>query len=245
MRRRIKLLLILFPVLALLLAALAALVWLGVLWPNRLFARGYAVKGVDVSAFQGPIDWPVLAGQGVDFAFIKATEGSKHVDMCFADNWRDAPAAGVRVGAYHFFSFGSPGSVQADNFIATVPPIEGMLPPVVDVELYGAYQDDLPEVDVVRAELQVFLDEVEAHYGVKPIIYTLEDTYARYIEGAFDDHDLWIRNVVTPPRISGWTFWQYSSRDQLEGYAGPEIFIDRNVFFGTREAFAAYDGPEG
>ena len=226
-------------VLLLCLVLLAALTWRGVLWPNRLFACGYTVKGVDASAYQGEIDWPVLAGEGVDFAFIKATEGSGFVDPRFADNWRAAQAAGVRVGAYHFFSFDSPGGTQADRFIAAVPATEGMLPPAVDVELYGAHKKSPPDAETVRAELRVLLDRLEARYGVKPIIYTLESEYARYIQGAFDDYDLWIRNVVTPPRVSGWTFWQYSSRDRLAGYEGPEAYIDRNAFYGSHEALEA------
>ena len=148
--------------------------------------------------------------------------------------------AGLRVGAYHFFSLDSPGSAQARSFIAAVPPTEGMLPPVVDVELYGAHKNNPPDAEAVRAELQAYLEAVEAHYGLKPIIYTLEDTHARYIAGAFDGYDLWVRNVLTPPRVSGWTFWQYSSRDWRKGYAGPEEYIDMNAFVGTAEAFAAY-----
>ena len=73
----------------------------------------YPVRGVDVSYYQGTIDWQVLAQQGVDFAFIKATEGSDHNDTQFVQNWEDAKAVQIYVGAYHFFSFaiGSAGSL--------------------------------------------------------------------------------------------------------------------------------------
>lgn len=72
--------------------------------------------GVDVSTYQGDVDWPALRAQGVDFAFIKATEGSSLQDRQFSANWENAQAAGVRVGAYHFFSYDSPGETQADQF---------------------------------------------------------------------------------------------------------------------------------
>ena len=83
-------------------ALVAGLAWTGVLHPNNPSSERYPVRGVDVSRYQGDIDWPVLAGQGIDFAFIKATEGSTLVDPRFAANLDGATAAGLRVGAYHF-----------------------------------------------------------------------------------------------------------------------------------------------
>ena len=132
---------------------------------------------MDVSSYQGEVDWPVLAEQGVDFAFIKATEGSLLQDRRFAANWAGAAAAGVRAGAYHFLSYDSPGETQADNFIAAVPVTEGALPPVVDIEFYGEYLDTPPEKERVRAILDPLLERLEAHYGVKPILYV---TYRSY-----------------------------------------------------------------
>ena len=117
---------------------------------------------------QGAIDWDTLCGEGISFAYIKATEGSSHVDPRFADNWMGARGRGLRVGAYHFFSFDSPGDAQAQNFIARLPAGEIDLPPVVDVELYGKYRRDPKPADEVWAELKKTLDALEAEYGVKP-----------------------------------------------------------------------------
>jgi hypothetical protein len=78
----------------------------------------------------------MLASQDLQFAFIKATEGSSHVDKYFESNFREALQTGLRVGAYHFFSYDSSGATQADNFIATVPKITSMLPPVV-IMIFG------------------------------------------------------------------------------------------------------------
>lgn len=121
----------------------------------------YPVIGVDVSKYQGAIDWPVLAAQSIDFAFVKATEGSSHQDERFAQNWSGAQTAGLRVGAYHFFSFDSPAETQSENFIKTVIPFEGMLPPVVDIELYGEKKRRPPDRDAVRKELDVFRGTAE------------------------------------------------------------------------------------
>ena len=100
---------------------------------NAPSAKQYPVRGVDVSVYQGRIDWDTLAEQGISFAFIKATEGSGSEDPNFQRNWGQARQSGLRVGAYHFFSFDSGGDTQAENFIRAVEPVEGMLPPVVDV----------------------------------------------------------------------------------------------------------------
>lgn len=106
----------------------AALFYTGILKPVNPRKELYPVRGVDVSSYQGKIDWNVIASQGISFAFVKATEGSSLVDPCFASNYGNAAAAGLRVGAYHFFSFDSPAETQADSFIKTVPKTENMLP---------------------------------------------------------------------------------------------------------------------
>ena len=154
--------------LALLFLAAAALVTLGLLrWrglillPDEADPDEWEVFGVDVSSYQGEVDWPVLAEQGVDFAFIKATEGSLLQDRRFAANWAGSAAAGERAGAYLFLSYDSPGETQAVNFIAAVPVTEGALPPVVDIEFYGEYLDTPPEKERVRAILDPLLERLE------------------------------------------------------------------------------------
>ncbi len=140
--------------------------------PNLLFVRSYPINGVDVSAYQGRIDWERLAPQGLHFAYIKATEGSSFTDKCF-------------------------------------------------------------------------LDALEEAYGQRPVIYATEKSYRLYISGSFDEYDIWIRNVYTPPLMpqnKEWTFWQYTDTERLDGYSGEEACIDRNVFNGTAEEFAGYYG---
>ncbi|MFB7796881.1 GH25 family lysozyme [Isoptericola sp. NPDC056134] len=218
-----------------LLGVLALLVWNGVLWPNRLAADRYAVRGVDVSAYQGEIDWPVLADQDLDFAFIKATEGSAHEDERFAASWEGARATDLLVGAYHFLSFESPGADQAAHMIDVVPAESGALPPVVDVEYYGDFAADPPTVDELRGILDPMLDALEEHYGVPPILYTTQQIRADYLGDDYDRYPLWIRSVASTPDLPrrDWEFWQYSDRDTLPGYAGEEEHIDMNVFDGT------------
>ena len=212
---------------------------------NGFSTTKFPVRGVDVSSYQGEIDWNTLSGQNIQFAFIKATEGSSHVDPFFLHNYEEASQTDLRIGAYHFFSYDSSGGTQAENFISTVPKDNNMLPPVVDVEFYGDKEQNLPDGEMVYQELSILLDALEAHYGLKPIIYATEKSYKLYIAGQFSNYDLWIRNVITKPNLPdnrSWTFWQYTNRGRLEGYSGPERFIDINVFYGDQEAFNRYGG---
>ena len=95
------------------------------------------MHGVDVSRWQGDIDWQKLRGQGANFVYIKATDGGDHLDPMFGKNWRAAGEAGLKRGAYHFFYWCRTAGEQADWFIRNVPRVEGALPPVIDVEWNG------------------------------------------------------------------------------------------------------------
>lgn len=207
---------------------------------NRIIASRYEILGADVSHWQGDVDFSLLEQQGVRFAFIKATEGSAHVDEKFEENLARVQGTDMKFGFYHFFSFDSPGETQAENYIARVPALENLLPPVIDVEYYGDYFRHPPEIEPVQAQLRAMIDRLEAHYGKKPILYATQRAYRRYIQGAFDDCDLWIRSVYLPPLNADWTFWQYTDRARLNGYSGAEKCINLNVFRGDAEAFARY-----
>lgn len=215
----------------------------GAIIPNASAAGTYPVQGVDVSSYQGKIDWAVLADQNLQFAFIKATEGSSAVDPCFRTNYQAAKDTDLRIGAYHFFSYDSAGKTQAENFISVVPADDTLLPPVVDVEFYGNYAWYPPERETVRRELDVLLALLEAHYGKQPILYATEHAYRLFLSEGYSDYDIWIRDVFFQPSLSDgrdWTFWQYTDRAVLDGYAGDERFIDRNVFYGSQEVFDRY-----
>lgn len=205
---------------------------------NHIFAKQYEVHGVDVSHYQGVIDWPKLADQGLDFAMIKATEGSGHVDERFFENWKAAGQTDLYVGAYHFFSFDSGGDQQAAFFINTVGEMNGKLAPVIDVEYYGDKRSNPPLKEDVVENLTAMLEALEQQYQVKPIIYTTFTIYNEYIKDEFQDYPLWVRSVRCPPTLlfgNQWHFWQYMDTAILEGYEGAEEHIDMNVFKGTRQ----------
>lgn len=208
-------------------------------------AKSYSVCGVDVSHYQGTIDWPKLAGNAIDFAYIKSTEGSSHVDEKFRENWKKASNEDLLIGAYHFFSFESEGKRQADWFIQNVGSLSGKLPPVVDIEYYST-EKKMPPVSKIRENLSQILASLKKQYSVKPIIYTTYPVYHKYIEGYFSSYPLWIRNVYYQPNWdigAVWKIWQYTDRAVLNGYAGQEKYIDKNVFCGKKEELMAMRCP--
>ena len=219
------------------------LVWNGVIILNNTLAKRYPVRGVDVSAYQGEIDWEVLSSQDISFAFIKATEGSSFVDRYFDYNYTQAQKTNLRIGAYHFFSFDSSGTSQAENFIKNVEKCDNMLPPVIDFEFYGDKEKNPPAQSDVRQQLDALIKALETHYGMKPLLYATEESYSMYLANAYEDYDIWIRNVISAPKLSDnrdWTFWQYTNRERIDGYKGEEKYIDMNVFYGTIADFEKY-----
>lgn len=221
---------------------LLALIYFKIIHLNSLFVGKNDVKGVDVSSYQGEINWQRLASQEITFAYIKATEGSSQVDERFEYNFENVSQTGLVYGAYHFFSFDSSGEQQAKHFIATVPKREGMLAPVIDIEYYGDYADHPKDKDEVVMQAKQMADILEQHYGIKPVIYTTGSCYDRYVRSSsLEKYPLWIRNVYFRPLFAGKpVFWQYADDKKLEGYKGEEEHIDMNVFFGDKEKLKDY-----
>lgn len=197
----------------------------------------HTVHGVDVSHWQGKIDWATLRKQGANFAFVKATEGGKHVDPRFEENWNGAAQAGIKRGAYHFYFWCRPAHEQAEWFIRNVPRAINALPPVLDVEWNDHSREcrTRPSPAKVVSEMQIFLDLLESHYGQRPIIYATVDFYRDNLRGRFTDYPFWLRSVAAHPEEvypgREWVFWQYSGTGLSKGLGGK---IDLNVFRGSK-----------
>lgn len=192
------------------------------------------VHGVDVSRWQGDIDWDKLRRHGANFVYIKATDGGDHLDPMFMNNWQGANRAGLKRGAYHFFYWCRVASQQADWFIRNVPRSEGALPPVIDVEWnHQSSCKRRPSRATVLEKMQVFMDRLERHYGQRPIIYTTPDFYEDNLRGAFQNYPFWLRSTAEHPAKvypgRDWLFWQYSGSGLSRGVDGQ---IDLNVFHG-------------
>ena len=204
---------------------------------GRSSPRKLAVHGVDVSRWQGDIDWDRLRTQGANFAYIKATDGGDHLDPMFKTNWRKAKEAGVRRGAYHFFYWCRTAGEQADWFIRNVPREANALPPVIDVEWNGesACKQRISRERVLE-KIQVFAEKLERYYGQRPIIYTAPDFYRDNLRGELLGYPFWLRSVATHPSDlypgRKWLFWQYSGSGLSDAVNGK---IDLNVFHGSGE----------
>ncbi len=212
---------------------------------TRIALKGYTVRGVDVSSYQGNIDWEIMEKNGVDFAFIKASEGSSYRDRTFEKNVKNIKKTDIAAGAYHFMSFESTGDAQAKNFISAIKGKKFVLPPVIDLELYGDYITKPPSVSEVREILDSLISGIYEETGVYPIIYTNSLVYLRYVSGKYEDCDIWMCDLIKKPTLPGgreWKFWQYSHTGKMSGYEGKEQYIDLNVFNGTREEFKSYIG---
>jgi lysozyme len=195
-------------------------------------APGGHAMGVDVSHHQGAIDWGRVAATGVRFAYIKATEGRDLRDERFDDNWAGATHAGLRVGAYHYFTLCSPGAAQAAHFLAVVPDAPGTLPPAIDLEYEGNCSRRPTQPELER-ELVAFDEALEERYGRPPIIYATFAFRRDYLADVpWKDPQLWIRDVshLLPrePDVP-WTLWQYDARGDVDGIDGP---VDLSVLSG-------------
>jgi lysozyme len=204
--------------------------------PGVARSKEMPIHGIDVSKWQGRIDWQAVRGAGTQFAFIKATEGGDHVDERFRENWHGARQAGVPRGAYHFVYWCRPAHEQAEWFKRNVPNDPEALPPVLDLEWNGHSRTCPKKVprEVAIEKIRLLLAEMEAHTGKRPIIYTDITFHRDVLEGVFDDYPYWLRSVAAEPeeRYSErpWMVWQYTTTGRVPGIDGD---VDRNAFYGS------------
>ena len=194
--------------------------------------HGYKVHGIDISHYQGDIDWKMLkqTRQGqfpVQFIFMKATEGGDFADDKFVANFDSARAHGFIRGAYHFYNPKTDAHKQADFFINSVKLEPGDLPPVLDIEKKSR------DIKKLQQDLKIWLRKVEKHYGVKPIIYASYKFKTKYLnDSVFDSYPYWIAHYyVDSVKYQGeWKFWQHTDVGTLPGI---DEKVDLNIFNGS------------
>ncbi len=205
------------------------------LYGDVSYPEGFEIHGIDISHHQGDIDWQELRDKGtinklpIRFIMIKATEGATKVDENFKENFFQSREYGFTRGAYHFYSVHSPAKAQAEFFLKTVKLENGDLPPVLDVEHKPKKQSD---AEFKKSILQ-WLNIVERHYGVKPIIYTYYKFKTRYLnDPVFNSYPYWIAHYyVDKVEYDGeWKFWQHTDVGRLPGIRGN---VDFNIYNGS------------
>ena len=203
---------------------------------------GQTTYGIDVSYYQGNIDWAAVAGAGVEFAIIRVSDGIGFHDPKFAQNWAGAKANGIIRGTYQFFRSDDDPIAQADLLIETMGALDpGDLPPVVDVE-----STDGVDNATRAARLQVWLDRVEAAVGAAPIIYTGGYFWQDNVGRDFSRYPLWHAGYTggtCPSTVanqwSDWAFWQFGSTGRVAGISGN---VDENRFNGSLQQLRDFAG---
>ncbi len=190
------------------------------------------VYGLDVSQYQGQIEWEkakiVEDTFQLQFVFIRATAGKDKLDSRFHENWKNAKAADFICGAYHYYRPNENSLLQAENFIKHVRLKKGDFPPVLDIE-------NLPKVqsmDSLKVGLKRWLTKVENHYKIKPIIYSGEKYFNDFLEDEFKGYTFWIANYnfFVEDCKDHWTFWQFTEKGSVPGINGN---VDLNIYNGT------------
>jgi lysozyme len=198
----------------------------------------YFVKGIDVSHHNPILNWDNVMEQGITFAYMKATEGNSHRDRNYPFNYDLARKANIKVGSYHFYTFGLSGKEQARHFLQTARFNAGDMIPAIDVEHSPAnpYSKDRKYMELVIEELKTLENELYRHFGVRPVIYTNRDCYKLYIKGNFPDNFIWICDLHKEPSddIENWRIWQFSHTGEIPGIDG---HIDLNYYRYTFDEF--------
>lgn len=189
----------------------------------------FPIRGIDISAHNGNVDFDLVRSDSIDFAMIKVSEGISFRDSLFGTNYFKARQSGLKVGAYHFFRFDCEGWRQADNMLEAIGQKHLDLPVAIDVEEWG--NPDNYSTSQVVTQLRGMIDFLREN-GREAIIYTNKNGYYRFIRSRFEDMPIWICSFTDPPVESGrWTLWQHSHISHVRGIEGN---VDMNTFNGSR-----------
>ena len=199
------------------------------------------IQGIDVSHHNGAVDWPQVADAGIQFVYIKATQGTGYVDPMFVRNLAGAAAAGIAHGVYHYLSPMAQAADQATHFLTTIDSKVGQLPPVVDVEPTFADGSNIDLWSRIPMDERVekvvkFCEAVRLGSGVNPMIYA-SPSFVEEMLGSdprLGDYDLWIAEYgVSAPRVpkpfADYRCWQHS---ELGTVAGAGAGVDLDVWNG-------------
>ena len=188
----------------------------------RPLASGFYSHGIDVSHYQGEINWDRLIKKSsvkISFVFCKATEGTSHLDHRWSLNLKELRDRKIPVGAYHYFKPHKDAAKQANFFLKHYRPLSSDLPPVIDVEEESSSHVKL------RNDVKRWMDMVEEKTGRQPIIYTNYHMYSTIFKPHFKEYLFWIANYSDRPermQDSRILYWQYTDQGMVPG-------IDHNV----------------
>jgi lysozyme len=201
------------------------------------------VDGIDVSNWQGTVDWAQVYSAGYRFAFCKASEGTTYTDPYFVSNQQNGNARGLLMGAYHFArpDYGNDAGDEARYFVGVAGAYikTGFLRPALDLETGGSLGKT-----ALTAWVHKFMDTVKYETGVTPIIYASSYYANNYLESSATVYDLWIAHWTYDPTMtpntgiwSTWAFWQWSNLSSVPGIIGK---VDSDAFNGDLVALQSF-----
>lgn len=232
MRIRLMRLRTIVSLLALLLAAMAGAVCAYYMWWREAVivspsVAEYPVRGIDISAHNGAVDFDKVAAAGMQFVIIKATEGATFKDKNFTANYRKARKAGLKVGVYHFFRFDVGGYMQALNLMHSIRGRHLDLPVAIDVEEWSNPRDHTTHDILTR--LQAMMNTLEAH-GYTVMLYSNKDGFEKFFSQQFAHYPLWLCSFTGVPDSGNMKLWQFSHVGHVNGVNGK---VDINTFNGS------------
>lgn len=194
--------------------------------PPYVDPEKYPVRGIDISRHNGDIDFEKVAEDGIDFVFIKASEGTNYQDSMYLVNYDKAKIAGLKTGAYHFFRFDKGGVEQAVNFLDAIGNRRPDIGLVIDIEKPGNV-DSVP-LETIKTRLSDMIDYMNLS-GHRVMIYTNFDGYYDYVRDVAPGYPLWICRFQENPIHAEWSFWQYDHHGKVKGVKGE---VDLDTFCG-------------
>jgi lysozyme len=187
-------------------------------------------EGIDVSRYQGTIDWQKVAeSEQISYVYLKATEGETLLDKTYLYNLKAARQVGLSVGSYHFYSPNISWEKQFKNLTRNVDKKTQDLVPMIDIEVRG----NVSATKFIQ-DLKLFIEQVEAFYGKKPLLYTYQNFYNQHLVGDFKDyHWMMAKYKKERPKLTdnrGYIMWQYSATGRIPGINGD---VDRSRIMGN------------
>jgi GH25 family lysozyme M1 (1,4-beta-N-acetylmuramidase) len=218
----------------------------------------YPIRGVDISRFEGEIDWLRVSKLGISFAYIRAT-GPVSVDGAFSKHWEQTQRYHISHGAYHVFSYCQPVAAQFDLITRTIPAEADALPIAIDFEKYppGIMNTESEcatklSDDKLRDSAIELAEQIQSRYGKVPVIYGASAVLSRVLDDRFNRYMIWLASYTRGDAShhedlglrgnNPWTLWQYTGTATVDGIG---MNVDLNVFFGTHKQFELFkEGKE-
>lgn len=180
------------------------------------------INGIDISNWQGDVDFAQVKNAGYSIAYIKSTEGEHILDSTLETNYTNAKANGVKIGFYHFLHGNEDGKTQAQFMYDTIKDKNYDCKIAIDVEV-----TDGASVDALSKIVCDFADTITNLTGNDIVLYTYTDFLKNNLNDTINKYPLWIAEYgVSKPNVDNYIAWQYSESGSVAGIGGTSVDLD-------------------